>query len=431
MSLQAFESDLISTFLRNRNKFIRFSRGLKPEHFRNEVFRWMYEVILNYSRKYKAQPTYEVIKSELMKTSLNSSDKKLYLNTIRNTFKKRTKVSTKYLEDNIRDKVDKEEFITAIEKTIRNIEKDDISIAKKELLKSLILGKADEFSIISVLRDWEKRQLVRKKLSKLSMLERFVPTPYHTMNVVTRGIQLSESATIAGLTGVGKSIMIGEFGANALLEGLNVLHFPLENTGEQTASRYDSRLSEIEYDTLKFYKFTKEEKERFQKTFRAICAKLTNDVKIQETLRNKTDFAFIDETLESLSYNGFKTDLLLIDSCDIMKSMLNFKEYRLDRASVYWDFKDYCKMKRLPGLTTTQFKVEVRSRRPTTEDLAESYDKARILDIVYLMSQTEEEVKDGIVKLILGKNRDGPTGTEINLWKDSEKMRFLEVVSYE
>ena len=104
-----------------------------------------------------------------------------------------------------------------------------------------------------------------------------------------------------------------------------------------------------------------------------------------------------------------------------------FKDYRLDRASIYWDFNDYCKIKRIPGLTTTQLKASTKGKRAGVEDLSEAYDKARILDIIYLASQTVEEEKNNIVDFTLGKNRDGVSGIGVKLFKDLSKMRFLEI----
>ena len=136
-------------------------------------------------------------------------------------------------------------------------------------LSNLILNSSsrNEGEMIRVLRDWESRQVLRKELSKIPISKRFVSTPYKTINAVTNGIQISEAATIAGTTGMGKSIIAGEFGVNSLLEGLNVLHFTLENLASQTAARYDSRLSEIEYDTIKLYNFSKSQLLSFKKLF--------------------------------------------------------------------------------------------------------------------------------------------------------------------
>ncbi len=247
------------------------------------------------------------------------------------------------------------------------------------------------------------------------------------MNIVTQGIQKAEGATIAGLTGLGKSILAGEFGVNSLLETLNVLHFTLENTAEQTAQRYDSRLSEIEYDTIKLYKFNKAEMDQFTSTFKGLLTSYKNDVVVKEIVGEETDIIAVDNTIENLKLDGFNIDFLIIDSCDIMKATKNFSDWRLDRTSIYWDFKFYCKAKRLPGLTTTQLIRSVKGRLGTVEDLAEAYDKARILDLVYIASQTKEDFKSNLITFSLDKNRDGPGGISIKLFKDSAKMKFIEI----
>jgi len=428
MSLENFESDFI-VFLLNKDRFLKFHNRIKEKHFTNEILRWIFKVIETHYRRYNEIPNLKVFKTEIFKLTVPNNEKKAYYITIKKLLSKKLSISEKYIEDNVREKVEKEEFVESIQKAVYNIEKGDLNRARKDLIQSVLLGKEDKkFPIISVLKDWKSRQVIRKELKKLPSSKRFVSTPYSAINRISSGIQISEAATVAGLTGVGKSIMLGEFGLNSLLENLNVLHFPLENTGEQTAQRYDSRISEIEYDIIKFYRFKGPEIKTFEKIFKVLSSTISGDVKIQETYRNEADFSYIEETILYLREQGSNTDFLIIDSCDIMKSAIRYESYRLDRASIYWDFKDYCKMKRIPGLTTTQLKIGSKGRVATSEDLAESYDKARILDLVYIMSQTEEDRKKNIVRFSLDKNRDGVDGINVNLYKDAAKMRFLEVI---
>jgi len=368
MSLKAFESDLMFMMMKNRKKYVKFSKKIDPDHWENDVFRWAYVVIKDYFKRYKKLPTLEVYKNELLKTSMETSNKKIYYSVIKKVYKKKVKSS-----------------------------------------------------------DWKARQILRKQLKKIPLEKRFISTPYSIINAATQGIQVTEAATIAGLTSVGKSALTHEFGLNSLLEGLNVLHFPLENTKDQTAQRYDSRMTEVKYDTLKLYNFKKSELASFEKTFEAISSSLKNDVVIKELYRNKTDILAINNEVELLKIEGFEVEFIIIDSCDIMAASSKFDSYRLDRASIYWDFKDYCKIKRIPGLTTTQLKATAKWKRAGVEDLAEAYDKARILDIVYLVSQTKEEFKDNIVDFTVGKNRDGIDGVGVKLFKDLSKMRFLEI----
>jgi len=428
MSLKAFESDLMFMMMRNRNKYIKFSKKINPDHWENDIFRWAYVVLKAYFKKYKKLPTLEVYKNELLKTSMETSNKKIYYKVIKKIYQKKSKSSSKYIEDNITEHLSKRNFLKAIGNAVENIEKSDISNIKKKLLTNIILDETtSENNTVRVLKDWKSRQILRKQLKNIPLEKRFISTPYSIINAATQGIQVTEAATIAGLTSVGKSALSHEFGLNSLLEGLNVLHFPLENTKDQTAQRYDSRMTEVKYDTIKLYNFNKAELTNFEKTFEAISSSLKNDVVIKELHRNSTDIMAIDNEVELLKIDGFDTEFIIIDSCDIMAASSKFDSYRLDRASIYWDFKDYCKIKKIPGLTTTQLKATAKWKRAGVEDLAEAYDKARILDIVYLVSQTKEEFKDNIVDFTVGKNRDGIDGIGVKLFKDLSKMRFLEI----
>ena len=427
MALSSFEADLLSVFLKNRKKYLKFSVKIKKKHFRNEILRWTYEILGDYFSRFKSLPTIKVFKEELLKTSFSSEKKKQYFIVIRKLYSRKVKTSLKYMEENVEKKINQEEFLVAIDKSLRNIEKGNIAEAKKGLLTNLILNTPNEGEMVRVLRDWEARQVLRKELSKIPLEKRFISTPYQKINIVTQGIQVSEAATVAGLTGMGKSIVVGEFGVNSLLEGLNVLHFTLENMAEQTAQRYDSRITEVEYDTIKLYKFNKSQLDHFRKVFKALSSGMKNDVVIKETVKDETDIILVDKTVELLKLDGFKTEFLIIDSCDLMSATQNYDSYRLDRASIYWDFKFYLKTKRLPGLTTTQLKSTSKFKISTVEDLAEAYDKARILDLVYIMSQSKEQIKDDVVTFSLDKNRDGPGRVSLDLYQDFSKMRSLEV----
>jgi len=430
MGLPVFEADLLSAFIKDEKKFIKFSGRLKEKHFSNRILRWMYKVLADYYNKYRSLPSVDVFKEEIMKTSFNEDLKKHYMVVVKKVFKRKIKTNLRYLEDNVSEKIEKEEFLIAIDRSLKSIESGNLSIAKKELLKEAILSPESEGDkVVRIIKDWEMRQVARKELSKIPISKRFISTPYPVINSVTHGIQVSEGATVAGLTGNGKSLVAGEFGTNSLLEGLNVLHFTLENMAEQTAQRYDSRISEIEYDTIKLYKFKNKELEHFKKIFKALSSSMKNDVVVKETVKDETDITLVDRTVETLKYEGFNTEFLIIDSCDLMSSTRRYEQHRLERASIYWDFKFYLKAKRLPGLTTTQLKAVLKKdKKPTAEDLAESYDKARILDIVYILSQDEDQKKDNIVEFIVDKNRDGPKGASVLLYKDFSRMRFLELL---
>lgn len=429
MSFNKFEADLISIFVRDRKRFIRYSINIKEKHIKNDILRFVYKVLSEFYPKYEDPISLSVFESELMKTSMESDMKKQYRAVIKKLFVRKVKTPFKYIEKNISEKIDKENFLEAIERSIRLVEGGgSVAKARGELFKDAILGDVGDGKVIRVIKDWKSRQILRKTLSATPTSERFASTPYSLINAVSFGIQKTEAATIAGLTGLGKSIVAGEFGTSSLMDGLNVAHFTLENTAEQTAQRYDSRLTEIEYDTIKMYKFKGGQLAHFKEVFKALSDGISNDVVIKEVVKDETDIVSVDKTIELLRLDGFDTNLLIIDSCDLMTAVKKYESYRLDRASIYWDFKFYCKLKGLPGLTTTQLKSSSKFKLSTVEDLAEAYDKARILDIVYIMSQTEEDAKSNIVQFSLDKNRDGPSGARVNLFKDSCKMRFLEVV---
>jgi replicative DNA helicase len=428
MSLAKFESDLIAVFLKDKKKYIRLASRLEEHHFRNEIMKFIFRTYKEYYEKYKDILDLKVFKVELMKTSLETKDKRIYIETFKKLYKKKKVKPIKYLENLIGEKINKENLLNSIEEAIDGIEDGNFEEARDELIRKLTIHADSEEKVIILLKDWKMRQEERRQQSLVSIDERFIPSPFPSLNKLITGIQAAETATIAGLTGMGKSIMLGEFGAHGLIRGFNTIHFPLENTGDQTARRYDSRITAIKYDTIKLYQFTKKELKRFNDIFDNLLKGINSDLKIVELPRNKADFSYVGRVLDKQKAEGFNAKFLLIDSCDIMESTRRFKDYRLDRTSVYWDFKDFCKLRDLHGLTTTQLGKHIKHEIASVEDLAEAYDKARILDLAFLMSQTKDDEKNDIVKFILGKNRDGPKNLILDLFRQGEKMRFLEII---
>jgi replicative DNA helicase len=258
--MDKFEEELLSAFILNKKKYLKFSIKIKPKHFRSKIYRFFFEILNDYYSKYEDPPTLIVFESEIDKKELSPEERRLHKKTIQKLFKdkKGKKLPIKYIKDNLLKKIETEEFITAIDRSLNTLEREGLTKAKSELIKQVMLGEEDEsFERTGlILRDWKARQAVRKINSEIPIEKRFVSTPYSAVNLATRGIQVSEAATIAGSTNVGKSIIACEFGVNALLEGQNVLHYSYENVYEQTAQRYDSRISEIKYDVLKYYEYS-------------------------------------------------------------------------------------------------------------------------------------------------------------------------------
>ena len=165
MSLDVFEADLVATFLKSKKKFIKFSGRMKEDHLRNVILKFTYKIILEYFSKYKKIPTISVFRNELLKTTFSSEEKRRYYNVIKKLYSRKIKTSLKYIEENVNNKIEEANLLLAIEKSLVEIDRGNLSRAKKELTKRIILGETNPEDMQRVLRDWEARQVIRKELS--------------------------------------------------------------------------------------------------------------------------------------------------------------------------------------------------------------------------------------------------------------------------
>jgi hypothetical protein len=95
------------------------------------------------------------------------------------------------------------------------------------------------------LKDWEARHAYYNRV------ENKIPFPLYMLNKVTGGgvTRKSLSLAIAG-TGIGKTIALCNYAANAMMSGYKVLYITLEMAEEQIAQRIDAKLFQMRMDDV-------------------------------------------------------------------------------------------------------------------------------------------------------------------------------------
>ncbi|KKL21164.1 hypothetical protein LCGC14_2448170, partial [marine sediment metagenome] len=260
-----------------------------------------------------------------------------------------------------------------------------------------------------------------------------VKPPYKCLSSVVDGIQPGEVGSITAITSAGKSIMLHDWGANALLDSINVTHITLENTEWQTNQRYDSRILDVPYDIIKHYNYTQKQLRQIERNIKAVDKMIGEKLTVIKAPMKTTNVITIEQALRELEIGGFYTQFLIIDYADIMNAVEKFESFRLTQGGIYWDIKALALDRNLPILTATQapslYGIPNKKGQvplPTAEATGESYWKARILDIILTLYQTVKQKFGGQTTIHVAKNRDGPRGAEFILYEDFASMRFLE-----
>jgi replicative DNA helicase len=239
-----------------------------------------------------------------------------------------------------------------------------------------------------------------------------------------------ELGIILGTTGRGKSMFLVHTGYHAAALGFQVTHLTLEMSGLQIATRYDARWSKLNARKFKTFDFVGEQLDILDAKKRRAASKFNGKINIASVPVETADVNTIRSILEMLSDRGVPdSDLIIVDSADHMKSLRNFEQYRHEQAAVYWNLKSLAQEQDAFVLTSTHAGKEWAEKLIKSEGAAESYDKARIADIIISLNRGRDAERRDISRyldLFLAKYRDGEDNITVPCRVDRPTMQFIE-----
>lgn len=206
-------------------------------------------------------------------------------------------------------------------------------------------------------------------------------------------------------------------GANALRQGIDVLHYTFELSETAIGVRYDSNLCDLDSnlvidskdDVLKQYESMK-----------------LGRLMIKEYPANTASIYTLRSHLERLDLKGFKPGLVLIDYADIMRSTRQFDSLRHELKLVYEELRGLASEKAFPIWTASQANKE----GSTTDivdlnNMSEAYGKAMVADVVLSISRRSHEKASGHGRLYVAKNRAGKDGLVFNVNINTARSKFV------
>jgi replicative DNA helicase len=261
-----------------------------------------------------------------------------------------------------------------------------------------------------------------EKLYERKELVTGVPSGFEKMDELTSGLQKSDLIIIAGRPSMGKTAFALDIAKHAALEsGIPVAIFSLEMSKEQLAIRMLA--SEAKVDS-----------QRIRKGFLGETdwpKLITAASKLSESQIFIDDTAAITVLEMKAKARRLKADtglgLVIIDYLQLMRSG-GFKDSREQEISeISRSLKALAKELSVPVIALSQLnrKVEDRTnKRPQMADLRESgaiEQDADLIAFIYrdeVYNRSEDNPEKGIAEIIIGKQRNGPTGIV--------KLAFLE-----
>jgi len=302
------------------------------------------------------------------------------------------------------DNVDLDEFIDRAEHTI-------LDIAQNKIKPSF----------------YDSRELAVKALEIIEQLHARkelitgIATGFEKLDYMTSGLQVADLVIIAARPGLGKTSLSLNIAAHAALEhGKSIGIFSLEMTKEQLMLRMLSNKSKVNFSSIRSGYIKDDDLEKLVHAADELGqAKIYIDdtpaITVLE-IRAKARRQQRDKGL----------DMIIVDYLQLMRGSRRSESREREIAEISGSLKALAKELSIPVIAISQLSRQTESRsdrRPQLADLRESGAIEQDADLVLFIHRADvyrkdPEEKDGIAELIIGKQRNGPTG--------SIKLAFLE-----
>ena len=275
-------------------------------------------------------------------------------------------------------------------------------------------------------------ELVKLSLEKLEQLytakSEFtgIPTGFYDLDKMTSGLQPGELSILAARPSMGKTALSLNIASHiAFTEKKTIAYFSVEMPKESMMMRILGIESGVNLNNIRNGHLD-------NNTWPAV---------IQASAKVSESKLFIDDTsgispfeirskARKLKSSKDGLDLIVIDYLQLMGMKQKFDSREREVAEISKGLKALAKELKIPVLALSQLNrgVEGRSnRRPMLSDLRESgsiEQDADVIMMIYRESYYEKETESDQAEIIIGKQRNGPTGT-IRLRWDPGTGRFL------
>jgi len=386
----SFQIKLISALFKDKVFLQQIIDILDSNYFDSEANIVILDMIKDYFSEYKNAPTLEAMKIKIVEMD-NDLLKKTIAENIKAAFAN----------------LDAEDLDFVKEKALEFCKNQEI---KKAIVNSVELLNNGDYDSIKALVDNALKAGLERNVGheyKTSVDERYLESVRNTVktqweaidDIADGGLGKGELGVFVAPAGIGKSWALVNVGAAAAKAGLNVIHYTLELNEAYVGLRYDSVMTGIAAQELKY------NIEEVKKNVENIKGNLI--VKYFPTKGATVNT--IASHIERCRANGFPPDIIIVDYADLLRG--KGKEVRLELGNIYEDLRGLAGEHEIPVWTASQ------ANRSALEDdiigaekIAESYSKIMTADFVVSLSRKIEDKIAGTGRWHVIKNRFGPDG---------------------
>jgi replicative DNA helicase len=387
-----FQIKIITCLLKHKNFLQQINDILEDSYFENESNQFLVSTIKDYFRKYKSQPTAEVMKVKISEIN-DDVLKQSVLSNVKDAFRHLDSQDLDFVMeqtlDFCRNKVLKNAIIDSVE-LLKSGKYDDI---KNKIDKAMTAGAERNVG-------HEYVESVEERYNQAT--RHILPTGWEVIdNLMDGGLGRGELGVVVAPAGIGKSFLLVNLGANVIKKGKNVLHYTLELNEAYVGLRYDSVITGIANQELKYNIDTVKD------TVKDIKGNLVIKYYPTKTAAISTIFSHV----ERYKMLGKEPDMVIVDYADLLRGSGGTKEYRLELGNIYEELRGLAGQLEVPVWTASQANRSALQETVIQADkIAESYSKIMTADFVMSLSRKIEDKVAGTGRIHVIKNRFGPDG---------------------
>jgi KaiC/GvpD/RAD55 family RecA-like ATPase len=412
ISDKKFQFKLIALFVKNPDFLKRYRPALKPEWFETPELQALGDLIFAYYDEFHESPDWDTL--EFLAGSIGSDKHSPdeWRKLVR-SMSAHGDDGLAYVHDHVGEFIQYRAYKEAILLGARLLEE----------------GRFDKIpQIIREAQKWDKESVpyvdffegIKEWLEERE-IRQTIPTGITELDqILDGGTARGEITVILATPNVGKTTVLVNLGAAAVMDGKRVYHFHAEQSTGVIRARYTARISGIAMKELK------DDPDRTARILEKIERNSKGRLLISKCARQNIG------ALRAFIYKHGTPDVIVIDYADKLVSPSKYSDRRHEIAAIYDEMVVMAEEFNCSILTASQAKREaVNKEKVTIQDLAEAFEKAAIADNVIAIAQTEEDRSTGIMRLLMAKIRNEEIGlAEIECRVFWKLMRIVSVADY-
>ena len=387
-----FQTKILSSLLTDKVFISTIIDIIEVDYFQSDANKWIVKTIEKYFMEYKTPPSLDALKVELKKLK-NDVLQVAVVEALKSAWTHRESDDLDYVKDEILDFCKNQKLKKAILESVDLLENKDYDGIKMVVDTAMRAGTTRDLGHDYISGFEERLETSARKTT---------PTPWPVINdIMDGGLGGGELGVMVAPAGIGKTWFLQTVGADAIKKGMKVVHYTLELNQAYVGLRYDTIISGINTQQLKYYKEDVQSK----------LFDIQGNLMIKYYPTRTASVQTISSHLKQLELIEFKPDVIVVDYADILKPISNYREKRLNLGETYEHLRGMAGEFDVPVWTASLAnRSSLEEEVIGADKVSEDYSKVMTADFVMSISRKVEDKVANLARVHIIKNRFGVDG---------------------